>query len=132
MTSAVYAPTKKGQKPDPCSILSFYVLNFTKSLSANENINSDSRSFCVADYQASMFTSYLRPLSTSCSQVFIAKFDVLLNRFGIDAVLFGPKLDARSGRNDWRLGKRDNREIQGCAPYVRQRILARVVWSKTA
>lgn len=88
MTSAVYAPTKKGQKPDPCSILSFYVLNFAKSLSANENINSDSRSFCVADYQASMFTSYLRPLSSTCSEDFITKFDVLLNRFGIDAVLF--------------------------------------------
>lgn len=88
MTSAVYAPTKKGQKPDPCSVLSFYVLNFTKSLSANENLNSDSRSFCAADYQASMFTSYLRVLPMSYFQEFVEKFEVLLNRFGIDAVLF--------------------------------------------
>ena len=88
MTSAVYAPTKNGQKPDPCSVLSFYVQNITKTLSANENLNSDSRSFCAADYQASMFTSYLRVLPMSYNQEFTAKFEVLLSRFGIDAVLF--------------------------------------------
>jgi hypothetical protein len=82
-----YASTNWGENQS-CAPMSFPSFYFPQSDAMCQNLNLDSRNFGIGveDPEVSMFNSYSKVPENDLND-FISKFEALLARFGIEAVL---------------------------------------------
>lgn len=86
MTNSIeYQPSNSMEKATSCSLLSLSL--FATFLSSDSAVEGP-LSFYWEDAEASMFRSYRRSLPDTSVEDFISRFLILLDRRGIDAVLF--------------------------------------------
>lgn len=88
MTGSDYDSSNRGEKPSPCSLLSYAMFTYAGVEAMFEIGPLDPRPHTMEDTEASMFTSYRRVLPETFLDEFTHKFEALLARFGIEACIF--------------------------------------------
>lgn len=105
MTGADYDSSNRGEKPSPCSLLSYAMFTYAGVEAMFEVASFDPRSYNMADTEASMFTSYRRVLPETYLDEFVHKFEALLARFGIEACIFLKERPKRLNGCDKMIGR---------------------------